>query len=351
MIPVVLALPKVYILVFAPLPVMLPNDLLDACYFKQVVITVSKNLLTSYMKILNASIIVPTRNRVDDLCRMLESVIIQTEKPIEVVIVDSSDIPLSNNNKYLKTCDLVCAQNISIIYQHTKTRGAAYQRNIAMQLATGNLFHFLDDDVILESDYIFQMHEIFRKYPKYAGGGSAVRCAAPRLTWHRMLRCFFLLQRDGASGKFTFSGMPTHAYGTNNFKDVETLGAGCMCIKAEAAREIKFDELLGAYSYMEDCDFSWRISRKHKLFFNPKAVLDHKSSPVARAKITDMRAIYIRNYTYLFFKNFYSLNRLRILAYLWSILGLFVEAILLRKLEYFMGYVRGLYLYMSESIF
>ena len=276
---------------------------------------------------------------------MLESVIIQTEKPIEIVIVDSSDIPLINKNKYLKICDLVFAQNIVIVYQYTKTRGAAYQRNIAMQLATGDLFHFLDDDVILESDYIFQMHEIFRKYPRYAGGGSAVRCAPPRITWHRILRCLFLLQRNGASGKFTFSGMPTHAYGTNNFKDVETLGAGCMSIKAEAAREIKFDERLGTYSYMEDCDFSWRLSRKNKLFFNPKAILDHKNSRVARAKSSDMRAIYIRNYTYLFFKNFYPTNRLRILAFFWSILGLFVEALVTRKMEWFSGYVHGLFWY------
>ena len=96
---------------------------------------------------------------------------------------------------------------------------------------------------------------------------------------------------------------------------------------------------------MEDCDFSRRVSYKYPLFFNSSAYLCHYASPVARDAVEKNRAMYIHNYTYLFFKNVYPHNRIKLVCYLWSVLGLFVEALLLRNYQYIQGYVRGLKLY------
>jgi hypothetical protein len=84
------------------------------------------------------------------------------------------------------------------------------------------------------------------------------------------------------------------------------------------------------------------VSLKGKLFFNPAAQLYHYHSPVSRDKVVANRAMFIHNYSYLFFKNFYPYNKFKVIFYSWSILGLFVEALLYRRLDYVKGYWQGL---------
>ena len=115
-----------------------------------------------------------------------------------------------------------------------------------------------------------------------------------------------------------------------------------MCLRADVARKFLFDEFLGAYSYMEDADISKRISGNYKLFYNPLAVLDHRQSPHNRDALRKNRALYLRNYTYLFFKNFYPHNKLKIIGYWWSVIGLFVEAVVGRNKLAILGYWDGL---------
>jgi GT2 family glycosyltransferase len=273
---------------------------------------------------------------------MLDSVAQQTEKPFEIIIVDSSDESLDNNLLFVRRRELCKVHGIHVIYCHTHERGASLQRNRALDMATGDLCYFFDDDVILAPDYLLRMNNVFRECPWYAGGMGTVNSPKPRINWCRLIKMAFLLPRDGGSGKFTFSGMPTHAYGTNNFKNIDVLGGCCMCLRTTVVKQEKFDERLGAYSYMEDCDLSWRVSRKYLLFYNPAAKLEHRCSAQARETLVGRRALFIHNYSYLFFKNFYPQNKLKIVGYCWSIVGLFVEAMLTRKWAYLRGYKLGL---------
>ena len=126
------------------------------------------------------------------------------------------------------------------------------------------------------------------------------------------------------------------------FKDVQVLGGCCMAYRSWVFKKHLFDEALERYAYMEDCDFSRRVSYDYPLFFNPEAKLRHLGSPVARDKVIDNRAMYIKNYRYLFFKNFYPKNKWKIVAYWWSIVGLFVQALVMWNMDYIKGYWKGL---------
>lgn len=278
------------------------------------------------MKKLTSSVIICTRNRPDDLARMLSSLREQTMAPTEIIVVDSSDFP---------------AAPAHFTYLHTEP-GLTYQRNRGIAAATGDIIYFFDDDVILTPTYLANIHAIFEQHPAYAGGMGTVRNIGHYTWWVNALRALFLLQRNYSSGKFSWSGWPTHAYGNTQFQDVEVVGGCCMAFRADVLRWHLFDEKLRFYSYMEDVDISWRISRTHRLFYTPHAVLDHNESPLARDKVTDRAAMFIANYTYLFFKNVYPENRLRLMGYCWSVLGLFLEAALLGKWQWFLGYLRGL---------
>lgn len=273
---------------------------------------------------------------------MMSSLCIQTEKPLELVIVDSSDQPIERDPLFVVARQACEQAHINVRYQHVLVRGAAHQRNVGIALCRGDVIHFLDDDVVLELDYCQRMHEVFVAFPDYVGGMGTV--TSPKTNWcvSRLIRCIFLLQRENADGKFTFSGMPTHAYGRRVFLSVTVLGGCCMCLRADIVRQFLFDEFLGAYSYMEDADISKRISGEYKLFYNPLAVLDHRQSPQNRDALRKNRALYVRNYTYLFFKNFYPHNKLKIIGYWWSILGLLAEAIVGRNKLAILGYWDGL---------
>jgi GT2 family glycosyltransferase len=294
------------------------------------------------MKQLTSSVIICTRNRQTDLNNCLESIKCQNQQPNQLIIIDSSDNAVDQYDSFKNLFNQMQFPNTQLLYQHT-TPGLTFQRNIGISLATKDIIYFFDDDTMLEPNYLFEMNAIFAQYPEYAGGmGTITNISVKQNNIYRWIRYFFLLQRDYASGRFTLSGFPTHAYGLTLFQKVEVLGGCCMAFRAQVLAKHKFDEQLTRYAYMEDCDISRRIAYEAPLFYNPKARLQHFASPLSRDAIIDNRAMFIKNYSYLFFKNFYPRNRLKIFAYSWSILGLFSEAILIRNKDYLKGYIQGM---------
>ncbi|MCK4517423.1 glycosyltransferase family 2 protein [Candidatus Babeliales bacterium] len=288
------------------------------------------------------SVIICTRNREPDLLRALRSLQKQTHNPTEIIIVDSSDERLIESVQFQAVFHKNNFPSTKLIYQHT-TPGLTRQRNVGIKLASGDVLSFFDDDVELEPEYLEAMNRVFATKPEYVGGmGSVTNMSAPASKKYRLFRKIFLLQRDYSHGFFTWSGMPTHAYGTKDFKPVQVLGGCCMSFQRLALQNHLFDESLGAYAYMEDCDISKRVSNDGPLFFNPDARLAHFHSPVARDRVIENRAMYIKNYSYLFFKNFYPQNRFKVLGYVWSLVGLFLEAILFGKKDELKGYWKGL---------
>lgn len=293
------------------------------------------------MRSLETSTIICTRNRPADLAQMLTSLQKQTVPPTEIVIIDSSTTPIIENAliKPLWNKEFFLSK---LIYRHTKP-GLTYQRNQGVKHASGEILYFFDDDVVLSPYYLEEMNRSFIEHPSYAGGMGTIVPISNYKPWVNGARALFLLQRNYSHGYFTCSGMPTHAYGINNFKPVEVLGGCCMAFRSLVFKHYTFDETLKFYGYMEDCDFSYNVSRSWPLFFNPRATLEHRESPISRDSIIDNKAMFIANYTYLFFKNFYPVNKWRILAYCWSICGLFLEAaIIVRNKDWLKGYKRGL---------
>jgi len=292
-----------------------------------------------------SSIIVCTKNRLKNVLTFLDSVEKQTEPPTELIIIDSSNIPIRMHKKFVKNFSQKRFKQTKLIYSHTNP-GLTKQRNIGARLSSTEIIHFLDDDSILDQHYLYEMNKIFEKNSQYAGGMGSIENLPPQVKlYYRFFRKFFLLQRIRASGKFTWSGMPTHPYGTDKFKAVEVLGGCCMAYRRNIVIQTLFDETLTGYAYMEDCDFSRRVSCNYTLFFNPNAKCIHIPSPINRDSIIENRATFIKNYSYLFFKNFYPKNKIKVFCYLWSIFGLCLEAVLYRKFSYLKGYSKGLKFY------
>jgi glycosyltransferase involved in cell wall biosynthesis len=85
------------------------------------------------------SVIIPTRNRLAEVSRAIDSVLKQSIKPIEVIVVD--DASTDNTTTALKAN----YPNIKLIINEVN-KGGAISRNIGAESATGKYIAFLDSD-------------------------------------------------------------------------------------------------------------------------------------------------------------------------------------------------------------
>ncbi len=273
---------------------------------------------------LHISIIICTRNRREMLFRICNSIAPQTYSNYELVIVDSS-----SKDKITKP-DLEelfgTSKPINIIYSEP---GLTRQRNIGIKAAKGDWFIFFDDDMILEKDFLYEMNKVFDKDKDFYGGMGAfsnIKAATLKEKIYNIILRFFMLRNFYGDGKFQKSGFPNFAFGNKVFMETEVLGGAMMAYRKEIFKEFLFDEHFSNYSYMEDVDFSRRVSKKYKLFYNPKARAEHRHAVGGRGNYFENRRMYMYNHRYLFEKNFPQKFSNK-LAHRWSIVGLYVFAL------------------------
>lgn len=223
-------------------------------------------------EIKSVSVIIPTKNRADDLRSTLEDLVAQTRRPDEILIVDQSPVPSFEPGSIPIAVNYIHAPNVS---------GAAVARNVAMDRATGDLWVFLDDDVILEPQYI---EEIVRAYaPGIAGvSGIITNYSVPPFSRRLFERLF-------VRGAFSDDRQPIYWHANDlRFKrplKVRQFGCGVMSFRAEVVRNLRFDSNLSGGSLAEDIDFCAHLPRGSKLLIAPNARLIHKRSAVGR--VTD----------------------------------------------------------------
>ena len=279
-------------------------------------------MMVNYQKI---SVVIPTKNRFHDIIKCIESILVQTSLPDEIVIVDASD------TRDLKSeIEHQFFEKIKITYIHSKP-GTNLQRNIGIGRSCGDIVFFLDDDVILDKEFVKEIVNVFENDKEKTIGGV---CGDPiniknQKAISKILDDIFFLSESG-NAKFRLSGFPTYLYGTNKIANVEFLPSGMTAFRREVLNDFTWDENLAGpsgYCYMDDIDFSFRVSRKYKNVYTPHAKAIHKSSPVARDKIYDTKKLLIKNHYYLFKKNFPQTIKHKFAFYM-SIMGLFLVEIL-----------------------
>lgn len=281
------------------------------------------------------SVIIPTYNRAEDLKKCLCSILTQTVRPFEVIVVDDS-----RDNKTLKMIAQIREKfrEKGIILKYVKTRGRVKSltraRNIGVKLSKGDILLFLDDDVILSSTYIEEITNAFRVCPqKVAAIGFITNSGIGR--GNNILNKIFQLgytAKNKAGLLVSLMGVYPSKNSSVEYIECDLLTGSNMAIKREVfSNGLKFDEKLLRYSYMEDCDFAASLREKYgdkPVCLTMRATLIHLTSPTGRLlpeTLILMREAY--NF-YIFHKHNFNNNFLNRIIYWWSRLGFIVGPIL-----------------------
>jgi glycosyltransferase involved in cell wall biosynthesis len=111
---------------------------------------------------LKFSLVIATKNRVAELGYLLKSLVHQKYDHVEVIIVDQ--------NEDGRLLELVSgfSQCLEIIHIRSET-GLSKARNAGLQLVTGDIVAFPDDDCVYPSDLLDMLNQLFVKNPSYDG--------------------------------------------------------------------------------------------------------------------------------------------------------------------------------------
>src|SRR5436190_14604177 len=112
---------------------------------------------------MRSSYIVCTLNRPDDLLRLVSSVVGQQEVPDELIVVDASSSEIAERNRR-RIEQEVTGSGIGFEHAVSATANLPLQRNMGIELASGELLFFIDDDVILGPDFHHNMVDLHRRY-------------------------------------------------------------------------------------------------------------------------------------------------------------------------------------------
>jgi GT2 family glycosyltransferase len=267
------------------------------------------------------TVVIPTRNRPNDLLHAIQSLYQQSKLPEELIVVDQSlnDLSFRAVNSLLSPF-----KQINLIYIHDpKILGLVDAKRVAVNNSTGDLICFLEDDIVLEPEYIEQIELGFIKQSNMIGCCGIITNPPKANFLYRSL--FNIFHRGIFNDKRMKIKSVYHGYDNNLIKS-NMLSGGVSAWRREVFDDVEFDVANGFHMY-EDIDFSTRVAHHYgkQLFINPNARLAHYCSPINR-DLLDARERRKLTECFTYYKKRKDWPGAAISFY-WLLLGMLLEAI------------------------
>lgn len=188
------------------------------------------------------SVIIPTYNRARIVREAIASVLAQTERNLEVIVVDDGSTD--------DTCSIVETLNDDrIIYFYKKNDGPASARNLGLSKAKGEYLVFLDHDDLWPTNYLEVMVSHLENNDEFGAAYSPITVVYPD---GRQIKSY--KAHEGKSGWITLD-LFKHGF----------VWTSAALICREVLENFAFDESLKR-SY-EDGDFFLRLSTRAQFLF------------------------------------------------------------------------------------
>jgi GT2 family glycosyltransferase len=271
------------------------------------------------------SAIIATRNRPQELVRCVESIFAQTLLPDELVVVDASDVPEVKP----KLESITSMKKMPFKYITSRPHMPA-QRNLGVDNASGDIIMIIDDDTIFDRNYFAEIVSVFNSDVEGRVGGvfgesTEGRADANKAIFIRRIftklfgTVFFLYCQK--NGKFQPSGAITTIQPAtmHDMTEVECFWGNFFAMRKETFNEFRLEEGFPYNWFADDDDLAYRVSRKYKNIYNPRAKLAHHRSTARFDPQTTMRVL-MENHYFFYQKNLPKTLKHRA-AFWWSIVG------------------------------
>lgn len=221
--------------------------------------------------------VVPTKDRPDDLQRLLESLETQPVHPDQLVIVDGSDDSIDHIVKRFPS--------LEIDYVRVYPPSLAKQRNAGMAQLRDDITHagYLDDDIVFEEGAMEAMVAFWEHADDDVGGArfNIIDEAHPHLVPLKRIFGLDAPQR----GKVLRSGFQTAICKTDETFEVDWLSGGATVWRRDVVETYEYDEWFQGTGYLEDVDYSYRVGKDHRLFVVADAEVRHLMHPVRKDRL------------------------------------------------------------------
>lgn len=284
---------------------------------------------------------IPTKNRPRDLANAVLSILAQSRPPDELLVIDQS---ADGESRRRVDALFAPARRTALVYVHDpRIAGLVAAKQAAVARARGDIVCFLEDDVVLETDYLLNIERGFVEDPALLGC-SGVVTNLPELPryyqrlFHFFHRGIFHDARVGVHGAAQGSGLPLIR---SNY-----LSGGLSAYRRAVFEAIPFDVANNLFM-LEDIDFSTRAVQHFggQFCINPNARLEHHMSPLNRAVLGPRQRRKLREFLVFYKKRRHADGAGAALLLL--LVGLLLEAayqaVQARRLSPITGYFLGLW--------
>jgi glycosyltransferase involved in cell wall biosynthesis len=202
---------------------------------------------------MRASVIIPCRNGERIVAEAVRSALSQTEPPLEVIVVDDASTD--------GTSEAARAAGARVVRTELR-RNAGGARNIGVDASGGDVFAFLDADVVAPADWLARVRAAFESDPGIVAVGGSVVNGRPGV-WGDL--DLYLNHSEWIGGRPSVKGL------------IPTLG---VAYRRDAVGPVRFVETnLG-----EDASFGAAVlARGGRLWYDPKIVMTHRHERLDRA--------------------------------------------------------------------
>lgn len=231
------------------------------------------------------------------LIDLLKSVNEQILYPDQIIIVDGS-----TNEQTRLALEKDSYQSLEYFKVRDEDRGLTKQRNFGISKVSDDIkiVCFLDDDIILETDYFKNLIATYDEYPNAGGVGGYI---TNEVTWRKLKpnekSTFNEYEIDGFvrdlgsrnvlrkklgllsdkppcfmpdfSNGFSVGSLPPN----NRIYPAQHFMGGVSSFKKEVVDNIKFSAYFEGYGLYEDSDYCLRVSKQYDMYVNTGAKLAH----------------------------------------------------------------------------
>jgi glycosyltransferase involved in cell wall biosynthesis len=224
---------------------------------------------------LTISVIVPTHDRPESLTKAVESILAQTRRPDELIVVNDGTREAPDEIERR-----AAAAEVPFCCIRRQGASSSASRNAGLAAARGDVAALIDDDMVLAADYLNRLAALYEADSAgvVAGIGALYTLPSPppvaQRVWDAIAAA--LAENRWATRRCAARYVPLPPGLRGRLVPARRLAGGAISLRRRVYAACRFTEAFGGYSLGEDTEFSFRVGRTEALFIAPELVTRHE---------------------------------------------------------------------------